>query len=333
MIGIASRPALIAAAVLAAASALRAQDPEEPLFRPFDQAAFEKHAETLGATQDQLAAFRQEIEDGSAGPAADGLLRELNGEYDKAVGLAEDGEPRAALALTELLAATRDPYLRPHIRYHLGRVFLDADDPERSVVVLAEYLREDRNRTPLDAEVAYFYAHGLADIPVPERAARAFAEFLKLFPDAPERYVASATQQLAELEAQFDSPLHGIADVMKGVERKIRKTDTGEQTQDKQKSVMKELQKIIEEWEQKEKQSSGAPGGLNRPTAPASKSAAPEGATRIGNLNRVSGVADRWGQLQDRDREAIETDLQTKLPGHYRRMLEEYYKKLGTGRQ
>ena len=38
---------------------------------------------------------------------------------------------------------------------------------------------------------------------------------------------------------------------MKGVERKIRKTDTGEETQDKQKSVMKELQKIIEEWEQK----------------------------------------------------------------------------------
>ncbi len=116
---------------------------------------------------------------------------------------------------------------------------------------------------------------------------------------------------------------------MKGVERRIRKTDTGDETQERQKSVMKKLAQIIEQIEEQEQQSSGAPSGLNRPSAPASRSGAPPGQTRIGNLNRNSGVVDRWGALKERDRDDIESDLQTKLPGHYRKMLEEYYKKLG----
>ena len=323
-----------AAALLAGAavSPVPAQDPQRP-FTPFDGAAFEAHLRSLGAADAELEAYRTDAAEVSVGAAADTALRALSADYDRAVALAEDGEPRAALALTKLLAATDDPYVRAHARYHLGRVFVDADDPERAAEVFASYLREDRNRTPLDAEVMYFYAHSLADIPVPALAMQAFAAFIEMFPQAPERYVASATQQLAELEGQIDSPLHDIADVMKGVERRIRKTDTGDETQKRQADVMKKLQKIIEQMEEQEQQSSGAPGGLGNPTAPASRSAAPPGKTRIGNIKKVPGVADRWNVTRDRDREAIENDLQTKLPGHYRRMLEEYYRKLGSGGQ
>jgi hypothetical protein len=318
-------------AVAMIAFAAHAQ-PENP-FKAFDQAAFEAHAAGAGATAEQIESFRAAAEAESAGAAADALLRSLFGDYDKAVGLAEDGDPRAALELAGVLAKTADPYLRAHGRYHLGRVFLDGDDPERAVEIHAAYLREDRNRTPLDAEVMFFYAQGLARIPMPEQALGAFRGFLELFPAAPERYIASATQQRAELESQVDSPLHEIADVMKSVERRIRKTHTGEETQERQKLVMQKLAKIIEEMEEREKASSGAPGGLNVPSAPAGHSAAPPGPTRIGNLHQASNVVDRWGDLQARDRDAIEAELQTKLPGRYREMLEEYYKKLGAGNQ
>jgi len=319
-----------AVAAVALGFGLAAQ-PENP-FKPFNQTAFEAHAKTAGATDEQIEKFRTDVEEESAAAAADALLRALSSDYDKAVALAEDGEPRAALALAELLAKTEDPYLRAHTRYHLGRVFLDGDDPERAVEIHATYLREDRNITPLDAEVMYFYSHGLAEIPMPVQALGAFRGFLQLFPDAPERYIAAAAQQRAELESQVDSPLHEIADVMKGVERRIRKTKTGDETQERQKAVMKKLAKIIEEMEEREKQG-GSPGGLGVPSAPAGNSAAPPGQTRIGNLNRASNVVDRWGDLQARDRDAIESELQTKLPGRYREMLEEYYKKLGTGNQ
>lgn len=322
-------PAWLLLAIGGLAPLLAAQD-DSP-FRPFDAAAFEAHARGLGASPEQIAAFSAELADGSAAVGADALLRALVADYAAAVELAEAGEPRAALALAEVLSETQDPYLRPHCRYHLGRVFLDGDDPERAAEVFAAYLRDDRNRTPLDGEVLYFYGHSLADVPDAARAAGVLQEFLRLFPDAPERYLASASQQLAEIADQQDSELHLIADTMKGVERRIRKTDTGEETQQRQKDVMEKLAKIIEKMQEQE--SAGSPGGLSRPSTPAANSAAPEGQTRVGKLGRMSGVVDRWGAMQDRDREAIETDLQTKLPGHYRRMLEEYYKRLGTGGQ
>lgn len=320
--------AVILAAMFATAAPAQGENP----FRPFDQVAFETHSESLGATAEAIEAFRVQAKEESVGVAADELLRSLNADYDKAVGLAQAGAPRAALALAELLGATRDPYLRAHGRYHLGRVFLDGDDPEGASEVFASFLREDLNKSPLDAEVTYFYAHALAEVPNPESAVGALRSFLKCFPSAPEKYVASATQQLAALEQQIDSPLHEIADVMQGVERRIRQTRTGKETQDRQKAVMNKLAQIIEEMEERE-QSGGAPGGLAEPQAPAGSSAAPPGRTRIGNLERASKVIDRWGELQDRDREAIESELQTKLPGRYRKMLEQYYKKLGAGNQ
>lgn len=319
---------LIAAAIVVGGPLLTAQ---ERRFKPFDAVAFEQHATELGATQSQLEAFRRECADGIAAAAADSLLQALAPAYGRAAGRAQEGEPRAALELAELVASTDDPYLRAHGRYQLGRVFLDGDDPEAAAEIFAEFLRDDANVTPLDSEAMYFYGHSLAEVPEPARAAAALQDFLELFPGAPERYRASASQQLAELLGQEGSELHVIADTMKTVERRIRKTDTGEETQEKQKAVMEQLAKIIEELEEQENQSSGAPSGLNRPAAPAGKSAASAGQTRVGSLGRVNAVVDRWGAMQDRDREAIETDLQTKLPGHYRRMLEDYYKRLGTG--
>jgi len=299
-------------------------------FQPFDREAFVSHASAMGATGEMLANFADDADNGPIGVATDGLLRALSPEYDRAVALAERGEPAAALALTKLLAGTEDAYLRAHLRYHLGRVFLDGDDPEEAAVVFGEYLRDDRNTTALDGEALYFYGHALAEIPDQAQALAAFRSFLEYFPAAAERYRASATQQMAELREQV-GPLHEVADIMKFVERRIRKTDTGKETQKRQDDVIVQLQEILELIEEQERQSSGAPGGLSRPQAPAANSAAPPGATRIGNLNKVPGVADRWGLMKDRDREAIESDLQVKLPGRYRRMLEDYYRKLGVG--
>jgi hypothetical protein len=327
------------AAVLAIGAVVAAQQPEpEPArdnpFRPFDRAAFSAHCQKLGATPEQLAPLNA-AEVTQLAPAADGLLRKLVPDYEQAAAKADAGDPAAALALARLLQGTQDRYLAAHLRYRLGRAFLDGDDPERAAQILDEYLTKDRNLTALDGEALFFFAQALAGIPDRERAAKAFAGFLRWFKDsAPERFLASAQQQLAELGAAQDSPLHDIADVMKNCERRIKKTDTGKETQDKQEAVLTKLQELIEQLEEQEKQSSGGPGGLGRPTTPAGKSALPgEGATQVGSLNKAPSVVERWGNMKDRDREAIETDLQKSLPGPYQKMLEEYYKKLNAGKQ
>jgi tetratricopeptide (TPR) repeat protein len=318
----------------ATAAAQQDQAPAPSPFQPFDAKAFHRHFAAAGAPETELARFALLLEQGDAGAACDEFLRARFPAYGTAVQQAQAGEPAAALALAKLVAETEDPYLRAHARYQLARVFLDGDDPERAAALLRELLEQDRNRTPLDGEALFFFGEALREIPQAEQALRAFAGFLQFFPDAPERFRSSAQQQVAELMAQMDSPLHGIADSMKNVERRIKRTDTGKETQRRQDEIVAELQKIIEEIEERERQAGGGPGGLNNPSNPATKSALPDaGATRIGALGKVPGVADRWGRAKDQERAAIETDVQQSLPPHYRKMLEEYYRKLGTGRK
>ncbi len=316
-----------ALAILALGAVVGAQDS-----RPgFDPKAFAAYAEQAGASAAQVAEFTKDSAGHGAAQAAENLLRKLHKSYDAAAALAEKGAPEAALELTKVLGASaQDAYLTAHARYRLARVFLDGDDPEAAAQVLDEYQRSSRNLTPLDVEAAYFFAHALAKVPDVAKARLQLAEFAKTYKEtAPERYLAAAKQQLAELELQGEIPLYEVADKMKSAERHIKKTDTGKETQEKQKWVLTKLEELIKLAEEQEQQSSGAPGGLNKPSAPANKSAVSPGETHIGNLNKVSGVADRWGMMKDRDRKAIETDVQTKIPGRYQKMLEEYYKRLG----
>jgi hypothetical protein len=323
--------AWLAAAVFAAVAP--AQDPSSDEgtnpFPPFDRAAFEKHVRGLGASDADIAAFRSQCEDESEAYASEALLRKLVTQYDAAAAYAENSDPKAALELATLISGD-DAFVRAHSRYHLGRVFLDADDPEKAVDVFAEFLRQDRGRTALDSEVAFFYATALAEIPAPGAAAAAFGDYLQLFADAPERFRAVAMQRKAELEDQFQNPLHEIADDMKGVGRKLKKVETGKPTQEIQEDIVVRLEKIIEEMEERESQS-GAPSGNSQSSNPAANSALPGGASRVGDLGKMPGVADRWGDMKDQERKAIETDVQTKLPPHYRKLLQDYYDKLGRG--
>ena len=311
---------------------LAAQDRDNP-FRPFDRAAFETHVRSLGADDAAINAFRAACTDGQTDIAADELLRRLVPDLGDAAARADDGDPRSALLLGKLAASAADLYVRAHARYHLGRVMLDNDDPEGAAEVLRDYLREDRNRTPLDAEAAFFYATALADMPLRDSAIAAFTDYIELFPTAPERFRAVAAQRRAELEAQFDSPLHDIADSMRRVERDIKKTRTGDPTQLRQKDIVTKLQKIIEEIEEQEKKSGGMPSGNGPSSSPASKSALPGGPGRVGQLGKAPPVGDRWGNLKDRDRDEIEADLQANLPDRWRERLENYYERLGKGRK
>ena len=74
------------------------------------------------------------------------------------------------------------------------------------------------------------------------------------------------------------------------------------------------------------------PGAASRSLCnPASQSALPGGQSRIGNLRDAPKVAERWGNYQDRERKSIEADVQTRLTGPWKKMVEEYYKKLNRG--
>jgi hypothetical protein len=123
--------------------------------------------------------------------------------------------------------------------------------------------------------------------------------------------------------------LHDISDIMRFCERKIRKTNTGKPTQDKQKMIIEELQRIIEMMEKQEQAGGGAPGGPGG-IKPAENSALPGGEATVGTLKKAPRkVAEKWGALKPGERKAIEAELNGKMSPRYKKMLEDYYRKLG----
>ena len=329
------RVAVFPALLVAAQAQTETGETPAPLLltlKPFDQAAFEAHFSERGATAEQIAAFRAMAEEETVRIAVEEFVREMSPEYDSATTLAEDDDPRAALELTKLLGTSDDRYIQAFARYHLARVFLAADDPEQAIPVLQEFVSEDFNRTPLDAEAIYYYSSAVAMVPVREEAIRLFSLFLESFPGAPERLRSSAAQIKAELE-QKEGLLYNLSDLMWNVERRIRKTDTGEETQEKQKLVMTQLEEYIEMIEQMEQQAGGNPGGAGGAN-PAQNSALPGGEATDPNLEKAPPkVAKKWGALKDEERKAIEAEVSGKMSPRYRKMLEEFYKKLGKGRK
>jgi tetratricopeptide (TPR) repeat protein len=328
-------------AIAAAAAFAPAQQDPDPLapgapevrvinpFGPFDRGRFEQMARDLGANDEQLQAFAAEFDELGAARAADNLLRKAAPDFGKAVTAYEAGEPVAALDLAKVLAGTESKLLQAHTRYHLARLFLDSDDPERAVEVLTDYIRQNINASPLDGEAAYYYAQSLAEVPLIDDAIPRFRAFLKWFPDASERFRAAAHQRLLELERQRESRLHQLADGMKKTTRDLRKEKTGEPVQLDQEKYIEELDALIEMFQEMEKQSSGPASGLGPSNNPAASSALPGGESNVGDLNNRPSLADRWGDMRDSEREKIMADVQNTMPPQYQKMLEEYYKKLG----
>jgi tetratricopeptide (TPR) repeat protein len=298
-------------------------------FQPFDRARFEAAAKQLGANEAQLQTFATQIAELGLTRAADNLLRAAVPAFDAAVKRHEASDPAAALELTKVLAAATDPLLQAHVRYHLARVFIDSDDPEKAIQILNEYLKDNINRSPLDAEAAFFYAQSLAEIPRVDDAIPRFRAFLQWFPEASERFRSAAHQQVRELERQRESRLHQLADGMKKTTRDLKKQKTDKPVQLDQEKYIEELDQLIEMYEEMEKKSGGPPSGNGPSSNPATQSALPDGDGSVGELQKRPSLADRWGDMKDRDREKIEAAVQKGLPPQYQKMLEEYYKKLG----
>ena len=323
----ATLPCVALAAQEAAAGAPQGKSP-----KPFDAKAFAAYSQQRGATAEQVAAFTKAAEDGATQSGAEKLLRLLSPAYDKGCELQEKDSPEAALELAKLITGTKDEREVAFARYRLARALLAGDDPEAALEELGKYLKGDPSLAPFEVDAAYYHAHALAKVPLIEAAKTALKTFLQAYAEtAPERYLAVAKQQLQELDMQGEIPLYEVADKLKGAERGIKKTDTGEKTQEKQRWALAKLEELIKLAEEQEKQQSGAPSGNQRSNSPAGVSKAPPGAARIGELHKAPTVADRWGMMKDADRKAIENDAATKLPPGYSRMLEEYYKRLGKG--
>ncbi|MCA8968512.1 MAG: hypothetical protein KDC95_01965 [Planctomycetes bacterium] len=296
----------------------------------FDKDAFVAWMREKGAPAAAIEAFESDWKAGPDAKITHRALLAIDPVYAKAYDLVLDGKPDGVLELTKIVASTGDAVTRAHARYDLARALLDEDDPEGASQLLSDFVIESRGLTMLDGEAVFYYAYALSLIPQVDTAIVNLKVFLDLYPNAGERYRANAEQLLQELEAQWRSPLHALADEMKSAERKLRKERYGDPLNVQQLDIVSKLAQLIEEME-KQQQGGGPPSGNQIPNGPANNSALPEGQGRVGKLHGSRGVKDRWGNMKDKDRAKILNELQTKLPERYRVLLENYYKRVNAG--
>ena len=251
----------------------------------------------------------------------------------------------------------QDLFVRAHATYFLGRSLLAQDD----LVGAAEALEAVRGRlhagTPWTDEATLYLAYVHARLAEFKNTgsssdqSRARARDLlttlsgdsALFVDAPERVTEGADWLLRELRGDGMGPLLELAKRMETIERLIRRSKTGKNTQKRQEQVVVAIDKLIEMMREKEQKGGGGeckkPGapkpGAKKPGSPkgnkkggAKESKLPGGETTEGDLAEAPRRADQdaWSELKPKERERAAQFLKERFPSRYRELIERYYR-------
>ncbi|MEO0480917.1 MAG: hypothetical protein AAF196_15705 [Planctomycetota bacterium] len=295
---------------------------------PFDRRAYTERLLALGLSENGLETWQAITEPEQLARESDLLVRRLVPELGEAASGAESGDPRALVALITLVQDEERPVVRAHATYHAARTVLESGDAVRAIDLFATFLREEPGRTPLDADATFHYALANSKAGFDDVAVRAFQIFLERFPEAPEAFRDEAARLRAELAAGGGSPLREIVDEMNSVGQQISQGSLGEETQLRQQAITESLERILEELEEEDQQRNDSAQNTQTSTSPASQSRLPGGRSEVGTLAAPSSVADRWGDVRDREREEILNEIQTRFRGRYRELLEGYYRRL-----
>jgi hypothetical protein len=151
--------------------------------------------------------------------------------------------------------------------------------------------------------------------------------------DIPKRYVSLARLMESDLRQLKDESLDHISRRMNDVERRLELGRPGPKTREVEDGIIESLDKIIEELEKQAAAAAaaaGSGGGSMRPTSPAQDST-PMGGKGPGQVARKDiGNSSGWGDLPPKDRQEALQQIGKEFPGHYRDMIEQYFRKLAT---
>ncbi len=270
----------------------------------------------------------------------------LHARLREALAALNDEQTQKAIALLKELRQAPDPYLVAHSAYFEGRALIIDERYEDALPLLSKVAGEWLDRTLYGGEALFLVGVCQTQLLRREAALRVFRDFVKLYPDAPERMRIGADHVVRTIQALEDGSLDDVQTRMADSRRRLHIEQSGKSTQDRQERIIAMLDKLIKEAEDRQQQGGGGggggggqggqggpPSGNQRPSGPASQSSASAGEGRIGALGRLArGRADEvWGSARARERAEILNVLKAKFPERYRELLEQYYKSLQEG--
>jgi hypothetical protein len=159
----------------------------------------------------------------------------------------------------------------------------------------------------------------------------AVARLLDGADQGPRRYATVARLIESDLRDLKEDSLDHIARRMEDIERRLDLGRGGPKVRKLQDGVIKSLDKLIEELEaaQQQQQAAAAAGNL-QPSKPAQDSV-PMGGKGSGRVTkRDVGHQSGWGNLPPKQREEALQQVGRDFPGHYRDIIEQYFRKLAS---
>ncbi|MBM4031773.1 MAG: hypothetical protein FJ291_08320 [Planctomycetes bacterium] len=270
----------------------------------------------------------------------------LHAKLRDALGALNNEDTQKAIAVLKELRQAPDPYLAAHAAYFEGRALIIEERYEDALPLLSKVAGEWLERTLYGGDALFLVGVCQAELLRREAALRVFRDFVKLYPDAPERMRVGADHVARTIQALEEGSLSDVQDRMDDSRRRLRIEQSGKPTQERQERIIAMLDKLIKEAEDREQQGGGGggggggqggqggpPSGNQQPSGPASQSSVAPGQGRIGALGRLArGRADEvWGNARARERAEILNVLKAKFPERYRELLEQYYKSLQEG--
>jgi hypothetical protein len=285
---------------------------------------------------------------GTNAPARQGALLEalktLNPDLSQALDDLNADRPAEALAVLDRLAGSPDPFLATHVGWFRVRALVARERYEEALAALTAIQTNAEKYSLLAGDMLYTQGrlHAcLLDRPV---AVTILRRYLQQYPNAAAERRGAAQELLNKIEKATTNSLSEVAALMDDSRRRLQLADCGELTQARQQQIGLALGIVIEQVEKKPAKGGGTkspgkggkPGKADKPEKEgepggegAKESALSEKDMKVSlEEPEAGGNPDDWARAYAREREAVQRELQTRVPEAYRDLIEQYYRSL-----
>lgn len=151
--------------------------------------------------------------------------------------------------------------------------------------------------------------------------------------NVPVRYRIPAEAMRRDLAALEPNSLSHIARRMSDVERRLQLAEADQQLLEIERGIIESLEKLLEKLEEMRKQqqqNQASSGGMqsSQSIQPASESRLLGGRGEGRVTKRDIGSSSGWGDLPPKEREKALQEIGRQFPPHYRKVVEEYFRRL-----
>ncbi|MDR2642059.1 MAG: hypothetical protein LBC74_04620 [Planctomycetaceae bacterium] len=137
-------------------------------------------------------------------------------------------------------------------------------------------------------------------------------------------------------ESKNDNNPQNISKKMDNARRILGKGDPGKEAQETEEDILKSLEKLIKEIEERVKNADGSSPGKKdslQSNNPAKDSDILRGKAP-GNVDRKEFDQEgNWGNMPPKDREAALSKIEREFPSHYRDIIESYFREMANGKK